>query len=211
MKKRNMILCMGILSMAMCCGCGTTTQNEDATTATPEATQEVTETLEATETPEATDAETTQETQEGTIADEETTNTTESTNEEESTSEETEIQEEQTETADTNADADTEIDFSSLMTSIYEVNADSTNVETVAENLKNYAFAEGAPSSSSAFESMANDWFDTMKDTEGKDIRSEFNECFTTVTSTAQEMDESLEYDVAYLNVINGILAAIGE
>ena len=58
---------------------------------------------------------------------------------------------------------------------------------------------------------MANDWFDTMKNTEGNDIRSEFRESFDTVTSTAQNMDENLEFDVLYQNVINGISAAIGE
>ena len=30
-------------------------------------------------------------------------------------------------------------------------------------------------------------------------------------TSTAKEMDETLEYDAAYTNVVNGILGAIGE
>ena len=77
--------------------------------------------------------------------------------------------------------------------------------------MKTYSFNYGAPSSSPIFESMANDWFDTMKNEEGKDIRSEFRGCFDTVTSTAQKMDETLEFDVAYLNVINGISAAIGE
>ena len=50
-----------------------------------------------------------------------------------------------------------------------------------------------------------------MQDTEGKDVRSEFSGSFQIVTSTAQKMDENLEYDAAYLNVVNGILAAIGE
>ena len=97
------------------------------------------------------------------------------------------------------------------MTEIYGVSTDAASAEEVAEKFKNYAFTYGAPSSSTAFETMANDWFQTMEETEGKDIRSEFNGCFETVTSTAQEMDVTLEYDVAYLNVVNGILAAIGE
>ena len=97
------------------------------------------------------------------------------------------------------------------MTEIYGVSTDAASAEAVAEKFKNYAFTYGAPSSSTAFETMANDWFQTMEETEGKDIRSEFNGCFETVTSAAQEMDVTLEYDVAYLNVVNGILAAIGE
>ena len=51
----------------------------------------------------------------------------------------------------------------------------------------------------------------TMEATEGKDIRGEFSETFNNVTTTAQSKDETLEYDVAYLNVVNGILAAIGD
>ena len=120
-----------------------------------------------------------------------------------------EIQEEQEEITDANVDAQTA--FSSLMTEIYEVKNDSASAETVAENLKNYAFTYGAPSSSSAFESLANDWFLAIEETEGSDVRSEFSECFNTVTSTAKEMDETLEYDAAYTNVVNGILGAIGE
>lgn len=197
MKKRIVILCAGVLSLAMVCGCGSAKSDENAATATPETTQEVTETSEDTET---------QETEESTGTDEETTDTTETTTEEESTSEEAESQEE----AET-VEAAAEEGFSSVMTEIYGLHADSENIEAAAENLKNYAFENGAPSSSSAFEVMANDWFDTMKDTEGKDIRAEFGEAFTTVTSAAQEMDENLEYDAAYLNVINGIQAAIGE
>ena len=77
--------------------------------------------------------------------------------------------------------------------------------------MKTYSFNYGAPSSSPIFEEMANDWFDTMKNAEGKHIRSEIRKCFDTVTSTAASMDENLEFDVAYLNVINGISAAIGE
>lgn len=193
MKKKNVVLYAGILSMAMLGGCGASTLTENSTPVTQEATQE------ATEAPVADEA---------TLENEEKNNSTEVTNEE-NASEETEIQEEQEETADTDADSHTA--FSSLMTEIYEVKTDSASAETVAENLKNYAFTYGEPSSSSAFETLAYDWFLAMEETEGNDVRSEFSECFHTVTSTAQEMDETLEYDVAYTNVVNGILGAIGE
>ena len=165
MKKKNVILCAGILSMAMLGGCGGTTPEENNTVVTN--TQEVkdtTETEKPTETPESTES-----------------------------------------------GVDSNAEFSSIMTEIYGVSTDAASAEEVAEKFKNYAFTYGAPSSSTAFETMANDWFQTMEETEGKDIRSEFNGCFETVTSTAQEMDVTLEYDVAYLNVVNGILAAIGE
>ena len=189
MKKKNVVLYAGVLSMAMLVGCGASTSNE---TSTP-VTQEVTEILEAEDT---------------TSENVEKDNSTEVINEE-ITSEEMEIQEEQEEITDANVDAQTA--FSSLMTEIYEVRNDSQNAETVAENLKNYAFTYGAPSSSSVFESLANDWFLAIEETEGSDVRSEFSECFNTVTSTAKEMDETLEYDAAYTNVVNGILGAIGE
>lgn len=189
MKKKNVVLYAGILSMVMLGGCGASTSTENSTPATQE----------ATEAPVADEA---------TLENEEKNNSTEVTNEE-NASEETEIQEELEETADTDADSHTA--FSSLMTEIYEVKTDSASAETVAENLKNYAFTYGEPSSSSAFETLANDWFLAIEETEGNDVRSEFSECFHTVTSTAQEMNETLEYDVAYTNVVNGILAAIGE
>ena len=204
MKKRNIILCAGVLSMAMLCGCESNNQTENTAKVTAEATQEVTDTettLEVTEavaTPEATDA---------IIEDEGKETTAESNTVVEQDSEKTEIQEENTETAD----VDSQVTFSSLMTAIYEVDTSNIGAETVAEELKTYAFTNGEPSSSPIFEEMANDWFDTMKNAEGKDIRSEFRKCFDTVTTTAQKMDETLEYDVAYLNVINGISAAIGE
>lgn len=199
MRKKNIILCAGLLSMAMLCGCGEKSQKETTTDVTAEATQEATETTDETaSTPEATDA-STQDTEEET--------TTETTPVEEEVSEGTEVQEENAEDTITDSYAA----LSSLMTAIYGVDESSTNAETVAEELKTYAFTYGAPSSSTAYESMANDWFDTMKETEGKDIRSEFRKCFDTVTSTAASMDENLEFDVAYLNVINGISAAIGE
>lgn len=120
--------------------------------------------------------------------------------------------EEATETQETaEGDVDSTAEFSLLMTEIYGVSNDAASAESVAENFKNFAFTYGAPSSSSTFETMANEWFQTMEEAEGKDIRSEFSGCFETVTSTAQEMDEALEFDVAYLNVVNGILAAIGQ
>ena len=197
MKKKNIILCAGVLSLTMMCGCGENTQNETSANVTTEVTQEVTETV---DTPETTDT---------IIADDETKTTTESNTVDEYDSEQPEIQEENTETADTNVDSYAEL--SSLMTAIYAVGEDSTSVETAAENLKTYAFNYGAPSSSANYESMANDWFDSMQSTEGTDIRSEFRKCFDTVTLTAQEADENLEFDVAYQNVINGISAAIGE
>lgn len=197
MKKKNIILCAGVLSLTMMCGCGENTQNETSANVTTEVTQEVTETV---DTPETTDT---------IIADDETKTTTESNTVDEYDSEQPEIQEENTETADTNVDSYAEL--SSLMTAIYAVGEDSTSVETAAENLKTYAFNYGAPSSSANYESMANDWFDSMQSTEGTDIRSEFRKCFDTVTLAAQEADENLEFDVAYQNVINGISAAIGE
>ena len=97
------------------------------------------------------------------------------------------------------------------MMEIYGVKTDSASAETVAENLKNYAFTYGQPSSSSAFETLADDWFLAMEETEGNEVRSEFSKCFQTVTSTAQKMDETLESDLAYTNVVEGILRAIGE
>lgn len=197
MKKKNIILCAGVLSLTMMCGCGENTQNETSANVTTEVTQEVTETV---DTPETTDT---------IIADDETKTTTESNTVDEYDSEQPEIQEENTETADTNVDSYAEL--SSLMTAIYAVGEDSTSVETAAESLKTYAFNYGAPSSSANYESMANDWFDSMQSTEGTDIRSEFRKCFDTVTLAAQEADENLEFDVAYQNVINGISAAIGE
>ena len=198
MKKKSIILCAGVLSMAMLCGCGENSQKENTANVTAEATPEVTETV------------TTTEAADTSIEDEENNTTTESSTVEEQASDKTEVQEESTENTET-ADTDSYAEFSSLMAAIYEVDENSANAETVAENLKTYAFSYGEPSSSSAFETMANDWFDTMKNEEGKDIRSEFRGCFDTVTSTAQKMDETLEFDVAYLNVINGISAAIGE
>ena len=164
MKKKNIILCAGILSMAILGGCGGTTPEENSTAITQEKTTDTEATTEAT---------TTQET--------------------------------------TETGVDSNAEFSSLMTEIYGVSTDAASAETVAEKFKDFAFTNGAQSSSTTFETMANDWFQTMEETEGKDIRSEFNGCFETVTSTAQEMDVTLEYDVAYLNVVNGILAAIGE
>lgn len=202
MKKKNVVLCAGVLSMAMLVGCGESTSNENSTPVTQEVTQEVTET------PEAEDA---------ASENEEKDDSTEVTNEE-NASEEIEIQEEQAEqegqaeqeeTTDANVDAHTA--FSSIMAEIYEVKNDSASAETVAENFKNYAFTYGEPSSSSTFETLANDWFLAMEETEGSDVRSEFSECFQTVTSTAQEMDETLETDLAYTNVVSGILRAIGE
>lgn len=180
MKKKNVVLYAGVLSMAMLVGCGASTSNE---TSTP-VTQEVTEIPEAEDT---------------TSENVEKDNSTEVINEE-NTSEEI-----------TDANVDAQTAFSSLMTEIYEVKNDSASAETVAENLKNYAFTYGAPSSSSVFESLANDWFLAIEETGGSDVRSEFSECFNTVTSTAKEMDETLEYDAAYTNVVNGILGAIGE
>ena len=171
MKKKNVILCAGILSMAMLGGCGGTTPEENNTVVTH--TQEVKDTTETEKPTETEDA----------------TETPESTE----------------------SGVDSNAEFSSIMTEIYGVSTDAASAEAVAEKFKNYAFTYGAPSSSTAFETMANDWFQTMEETEGKDIRSEFNGCFETVTSAAQEMDVTLEYDVAYLNVVNGILAAIGE
>lgn len=200
MKKKNVVLYAGVLSMVMLGGCGTSTSNETSTPVTQEVTQDATEAPEVTEAPEA---------EKATTGNEEKNNSTEVTNEE-NTSEETEVQEE---TADTDVDSRTA--FSSLMTEIYAVKTDSTSAETVAESLKNYAFSycepDASSSYSSVFETMANDWFLAIEETEGKDVRSEFSECFHTVTSTAQKMDETLEYDVAYENVVNGILAAIGE
>ena len=204
MKKKNVFFYAGVLSVAMLVGCGASTSNE---TSTP-VTQEVTEIPEA----EDTTIENVEKNNSTEVINEENTseeNTSEENTSEEITSEEMEIQEEQEEITDANVDAQTA--FSSLMTEIYEVKNDSASAETVAENLKNYAFTYGAPSSSSAFESLANDWFLAIEETEGSDVRSEFSECFNTVTSTAKEMDETLEYDAAYTNVVNGILGAIGE
>ena len=206
MKKRNIILCAGVLSMAMLCGCESNNQTENTAKVTAEATQEVTDTE---TTPEVTEAVATPEATDTIIEDEGKETTAESNTVVEQDSEKTEIQEENTETADTNVDSYAEL--SSLMTAIYAVGEDSTSVETAAENLKTYAFNYGAPSSSANYESMANDWFDSMQSTEGTDIRSEFRKCFDTVTLAAQEADENLEFDVAYQNVINGISAAIGE
>lgn len=204
MKKKNIVLCAGVLSMAMLCGCEVTIQNENPTNVTAEATQEAVETSEVTET------ETTPEAAETIIEDEEKTTTAESNNEEDYTSEDYSSEEIETQ-EETEEDGDSYADLASLMTAIYEVDTNSTDVESIAEQLKDYSFTYGAPSTSSVFESMANDWFDTMEDVEGTDIRSEFSECFNTVTLTAQNMDEDLEFDLSYLNVINGISAAIGE
>ena len=209
MKKKNVFFYAGVLSVAMLVGCGASTSNE---TSTP-VTQEVTEIPEA----EDTTIENVEKDNSTEVINEENTTeentseeiTSEENTSEEITSEEMEIQEEQEEITDANVDAQTA--FSSLMTEIYEVKNDSASAETVAENLKNYAFTYGAPSSSSVFESLANDWFLAIEETEGSDVRSEFSECFNTVTSTAKEMDEALEYDAAYTNVVNGILGAIGE
>ena len=92
MKKKNIILCAGVLSLTMMCGCGENTQNETSANVTTEVTQEVTETV---DTPETTDT---------IIADDETKTTTESNTVDEYDSEQPEIQEENTETADTNVD-----------------------------------------------------------------------------------------------------------
>ena len=163
MRKKNLILCAGILSMAMLGGCGSTTPEENNTAVTQEV-EETTETEEATETQE---------------------------------------------TAETGVDSNAE--FSSLMTEIYGVSTDAASAEAVAEKFKNYTFANGAPSSSTIFQSMAEKWFQMMEEKEGKDIRPEFSERFQKVTSTAENMDENLQYDVAYLNVVSGITAAIEE
>lgn len=178
MKKKNVILCVGILFMMMLGGCGDTTNKEDSTSVTKE-TQETKETEETEETEEAKETEEATETKEA------------------------------TETQET--DGDSKAELSSIMTEIYGVGNDAANAEAVAEKLKNYAFSYGAPSSSSAFKSIANDWFKTMEETEGKDIRSEFSVCFETVTSAVNNMDETIRYDVAYSNVINGIRSAIEE
>lgn len=205
MKKKNIILCAGVLSIAMLCGCEVTIKNENPTDVTAEATQE------AVETPEVTETVTTPEATQTFIEDEEQITTAEANNIEEYTSEENTLEEIATQEG-MEEEADSHADLASLMAAIYEVDTNSTDVESIAKQLKDYAFTYGAPSTSSVFESMANDWFDTMKATEGKDIRSEFSECFNTVTSTAQQMDEDLEFDVSYLNVINGIIyAAMGE
>lgn len=209
MKNKNIVLCAGVLSMAMLCGCEVKIQNENPTNVTAEATQEAVETSEGTET------EATPEAAESIIEDEEKTTTAESNNVEDYTSEDYSSEDyssEEIETQEeTEEDGDSYADLASLMTAIYEVDTNSTDVESIAEQLKDYSFTYGAPSTSSVFESMANDWFDTMEDVEGTDIRSEFSDCFSTVTLTAQKMDEDLEFDLSYLNVINGISAAIGE
>lgn len=204
MKKKTIILCAVVLSLAMLCGCEITIKNENTANVTAEATQE------ALETPEVTEALTTPEATQNIIEDEEQTTTAESNNIEENASEEY-SSEEITTQEETEENVDSYVDLASLMTAIYEVDTNSTSAENVAQQLKDYSFTYGGPSTSSVFESMANDWFDTMKSTEGKDIRSEFSECFNTVTLTAQKMDEELEFDLSYLNVINGISAAIGE
>ena len=118
-----------------------------------------------------------------------------------------ETQETVTDNNDTTVDAASEL--SAIMAEIYNVNSDSANVDEIAEKFKNYTFSYGQPSSSATFEEWANDWFKKMEESEGKDVRSEFKECFQTVTSAAQSKDETLEYDVAYTNVVNGILAAM--
>lgn len=203
MKKKNIILCAGVLSIAMLCGCEVTIKNENPTDVTAEATQE------AVETPEVTETVTTPEATQTFIEDEEQITTAESNNiEDYNYTAEEYASEEITTQEDMEEETDSYADFASLMTAIYEVDTNSTDVESIAKQLKDYAFTYGAPSTSSVFESMANDWFDTMKATEGKDIRFEFSECFNTVTSTAQQMDEDLEFDVSYLNVINGIIYA---
>lgn len=205
MKKKNIMLCAGALSITMFCGCGITLQTHGTPTVTTEATQEVTETPEV----EVTEAVTTPETNNTIIEAEEDKTAAEASNETANFS--TEIETEEKENAEaTDTDIDSYTAFATLMTAIYKVDASSTDAETVAEELKTYSFTYGGPSTSSVSEDMANEWFDYMKEIEGKDIRSEFSKSFTTVTSTAQRMDADLEFDVAYLNVINGISAAIG-
>ena len=171
MKKKDVILCAGILSITMLGGCGGTTLEESNTAITQEA-EETAETQEATETKEATEV----------IA----------------------------EAIVTQEAADFTEEFSAIMTEIYELSGDS-DAEEIAEKFKNYAFTNGAPSSSMNFQYMAENWFQMMEEKEGKDIRPEFNQRFEVVTSTAKKMDETLEYDVLYSNVVNGIIAAIEE
>lgn len=209
MKKKHIMLCAVVLSMTLFSGCGITIQTDNTSTVTNETTQEVAETPYIELTPEITEAATTSEVNNTIIEDEEETTTAESYNETTTSTTEIEIKEDEN-VENTDTDVDSYTTLATLMTAIYEVGNSSTSAETVAEELKTYSFTYGGPSTSSEFEAMANDWFDYMKDIEGKDIRSEFSKSFTTVTSTAQQMDAELEFDLAYLNVINGITAAIG-
>lgn len=203
MKKKNVILLAGIISVAMLGGCGEKTSQEDSTNVMQEET--IAEETEKTETTEET--ETAEETEKA-----EETETAEETTEVEKMEEELAKEEEKAkEIAEEAQETAYNEEFASVMAEIYGVNGDAAKTETVAETFKNFAFANGALSSSTVFETLANEWFQTMEATEGKDIRGEFSETFNNVTTTAQSKDETLEYDVAYLNVVNGILAAIGD
>ena len=201
MKKKNVILLAGILSVAVLGGCGEKTSQEDSTSVMQEETIEEKEEIEETE--ETEEKEEKEEKEETKTAKESTVKS------EEDTIKDNTSKEVQQETEETTAGVQT--DLSAVMTEIYKVSAGSASADAVAENFKNYALTNGAPSSSGAFESMATEWFQTMQNSEGKDIRAEFSKAFNTVTATAQGKDETLEYDVAYTNVVSGILAAIGE
>ena len=186
MKKRNVILCAGVLSMAMLCGCGDKSKEENSATATPEVTQEAA----------------TQETTEVDATEEATQETAE-----------VEATEAATQEAEGTVDAGEENDaeFAAIMTAIYGVTADSADVEKVADEFAAYALRTGSGSSSSLFQAKASEWFNTMTETEGNDIRSAFGESFKLVATAAQEKDENLEFDVNYTNVYYGISAAIEE
>ena len=184
MKKRNVILCAGALSMAMLCGCGA----KDAGSAAPEATQEV---VEATAEAVQEEAEVTAEPVQEEVAAEVTAEPV------------------QEETANTEATID--VEFASILLEIYGLQADSSNVDQVAERFANFAIANGAPSTSSVFEDMAASWFASMQDSEGKDIRSEFATSFDLVNTTALKNNAELEFDLNYTNVYSGINMAIEE
>lgn len=203
MKKRTIILCTGALSLAMLSGCGAAKQTEN--TAGTTAAVETTAAAETTTTPETTtDAETATDAETPASADaaetESAGNTTDTDSPENADSE--------AETEDAYADSIT------LMQTIYEIHPGSSGAslraEEAAENLKNYVSSYGADTSLS-FETLANDWFETMTETEGADIRTDFKECFEEAVSAAKNSDETLEKDTAFLNVINGISAAIGK
>ncbi len=104
-----------------------------------------------------------------------------------------------------NAEEDKNAEFNALMVTILNVKAGSAGTslraEEAAKALVEYAYANGAGSTNGAFELLTNEWIAA-----GNINPADFADCLDAVTAAISEEDMT---DVAVLNVINGISAAL--
>lgn len=101
--------------------------------------------------------------------------------------------------------------FNEMMDAVYNVQAgtagSSLRAEEAAKALTDYAMTYGAGSASGAFEVLAEEWFAAQKNADDT-FRSDFKLCLDAAADAAEAADENLQYDIAFLNVLNGITAA---